>query len=155
MVLLCSSIKKKIDTIVKNEASNYKNNYFDENFFMYLENNDLCKRLIQKEESIYIIPSAKINHFGAKAVDKKYNKEIELSRNWHWIWSKFYFNKKHYGFIFAFMNGLPSFLSAIIKFCIYFIFNNQKKKKIYYNRCSGFLNALSGRKSFYRPNINS
>ena len=129
--------------------------FFDENFFLYLENDDLCKRVNDSNEDIYVVPKSKIKHFGGKAVNQLYKFEIELSRNWHWIWSKFYFNKKHYGFIFAFMNGLPSFLSAIIKFCIYFIFNNQKKKKIYYNRCSGFLNALFGRKSFYRPNINS
>ena len=140
--------KKQLDKVILND-------YFDENFFMYLENDDLCKRINQINEDIYIILNSRIKHLGGKGVNEKYKDEIELSRNWHWIWSKFYFNKKHYGFIFAFMNGLPSFLSAMIKFCIYFIFNNQKKKKIYYNRCSGFLNALFGRKSFYRPNINS
>ena len=145
--------KKKIDTIVKNEASNYKNNYFDENFFMYLENNDLCKRLIQKEESIYIIPSAKINHFGAKAVDKKYNKEIELSRNWHWIWSKFYFKKKHFGFLKAFLDGFPNFILSLFKSIFYLIINNKIKKKIYFNRASGFYNSLIGKPSWYRPNL--
>ena len=72
--------------------------YFDENFFMYLENDDLCKRLNDKNENIYIVPKSKIKHLGASAVDKKYAHQIELSRNWHWVWSKFYFNKKHYGF---------------------------------------------------------
>ena len=70
--------------------------YFDESFFMYLENNDLCKRVKDKGGSIYVVPRSKINHLAAKAVDKKFEDEVEFSRNWHWIWSKFYFNKKHF-----------------------------------------------------------
>ena len=72
--------------------------YFDEKFFLYLENNDLCIRVKRAGGSIYIVPTSKINHGGSKAVDTKYKDEVELSRNWHWIWSKFYFNKKNFGF---------------------------------------------------------
>ncbi len=86
-------------------------------------------------------------------VDKNFSDTIELSRNWHWIWSKFYFNKKHFGFPYALMNGLPVFLSAITKVLFYF-FINKKKKQIYLQRCRGYLNALFGKKSFYRPKIN-
>ena len=129
-------------------------NYFDENFFMYLENDDLCKRLIDLGESIYVIPKSKIRHLGAKAVDIKYEAEIELSRNWHWIWSKFYYNKKHYGLFSAILNGLPSFISALIKFFFYSLTMNRKKRKIYLNRILGFICALLGKKSSYRPNLN-
>ncbi len=128
-------------------------NFFDENIFMYLENDDLCKRIIKNNESIYIVPKSKIKHLGASAVDKKYQHQIELSRNWHWIWSKFYFNKKHYGFMFAFLSGIPIFLSAIFKYLIYFFINN-KKKQIYFYRAMGFLNAMIGRRSYFRPKIN-
>jgi GT2 family glycosyltransferase len=145
--------KKKIDLIISNESSNHKNNYFDESFFMYLENNDLCKRKIEKGESIFIVPKAKINHFGAKAVDQKYNKEIELSRNWHWIWSKFYFKKKHFGFLKAFLEGFPNFILSILKYIFYLTINNKVKKNIYFNRASGFFNALIGKSSWYRPNL--
>ena len=73
-------------------------NFFDENFFLYLENDDLCKRIIDYKENIYVIPRSKIKHLGGKAVNPKYKNEIEFSRNWHWMWSKFYYNKKHYGY---------------------------------------------------------
>jgi GT2 family glycosyltransferase len=129
------------------------NNFFDENIFLYLENDDLCKR-INKFESIYIVPRSKVNHLGASAVNKKYSDQIELSRNWHWIWSKFYFNRKHYGFIKAFIDGLPSFLSAILKLLFYSLINH-KKKGIYLHRVLGFLNALFGNKSYYRPKIDN
>ena len=129
------------------------NNFFDENIFLYLENDDLCKR-INKFESIYIVPRSKVNHLGASAVNKKYSDQIELSRNWHWIWSKFYFNRKHYGFLKAFIDGLPSFLSAILKLLFYSLINH-KKKGIYLHRVLGFLNALFGNKSYYRPKIDN
>ena len=127
--------------------------YFDENFFMYLENNDLCKRSRDKGDLIYIVPKSKINHLAAKAVDKKYEDEVEFSRNWHWIWSKFYFNKKHYGFFKAFYEGFPRYCSSLIKFLFYLLINNKKKKKIYFNRASGFYNAFLGKASWYRPNL--
>ena len=127
--------------------------YFDEKFFMYLENDDFCKRLNNKNENIYIIPKSQIKHLGGQAVNNLYKTEVELSRNWHWTWSKFYYNKKHYGYIFALFNGLPNFISSFLKFLIYLIFNN-KKKNIYLNRSKGFLSALFGKSSSYRPKIN-
>jgi GT2 family glycosyltransferase len=137
-----------------NQIENFKNyNYFDENFFMYLENDDLCKRLIDHNENIYVVPKSKIKHLGAKAVDNEFEHEVELSRNWHWIWSKFYFNKKHFGFFIAFINGFPIFLKANFKFLFYLFLNKPKKKQIYLQRVLGFINALLGKKSFYRPKI--
>ena len=88
------------------------------------------------------------------AVDSKYKNEVELSRNWHWIWSKFYFNKKNFGITKAIIECLPTFISSIFRFLFYLLINNNFKKKIYLNRASGFYNALLGRSSWYRPKIN-
>ena len=129
--------------------------YFDESFFMYLENNDLCKRVKDKGGSIYVVPRSKINHLAAKAVDKKFEDEVEFSRNWHWIWSKFYFNKKHFSFFKAFYDGFPGYCTSILKFLFYTLINNIKKKRIYFNRASGFYNALLGKASWYRPNLDN
>ena len=71
--------------------SKFSNQFFDENIFMYLENDDLCLRMKKKNEKIYVYKKSIISHIGAKAVDEKYFEEVELSRNWHWNWSKFYF----------------------------------------------------------------
>ena len=132
----------------------FKEKYFDENFFMYLENNDLCKRVISQGGSIYVVPRSRINHLAAKTVDQKFEYEIELSRNWHWIWSKFYFNKKHFGFFKAFYEGFPKYCTSLLKFLFYLLINNKKKRKIYFNRASGFYNAYLGKSSWYRPNLN-
>ena len=145
MLLNLSRLKK---------LENFKDEFFDENIFLYLENDDLCKRIIEHGESIYVVPKSKIKHLGAKAVDEKYEYEIELSRNWHWVWSKFYFNKKHYGYLDAFFKVCPIFISATFKMFFYF-FINKRKKTIYLYRILGFLNAVVGKKSFYRPKINN
>ena len=144
--------KKKNEEILKiNSETN--NDYFDKNFFMYLENIDLCKRVIEGGGNIFVATKSKIKHLGGKAVDDKFNNEIEISRNWHWIWSKFYYNKKHYGFLKAFINGFPTYCSSITKYLFYLLTNNNFKKKIYFGRASGFFNALIGKKSWYRPNL--
>ena len=130
-----------------------ESNYFDENFFMYLENDDLCMRIKNENEKIFVIPKSKIHHLGGKAVNENFKDEIELSRNWHWIWSKFYFNKKHKSFLFALVSGLPSFLSALSKFLFYFFSSNKMKKNIYLNRMNGFIAAFLGKPAFYRPKI--
>jgi N-acetylglucosaminyl-diphospho-decaprenol L-rhamnosyltransferase len=139
--------KKRLDEIINKD-------YFDENFFMYLENDDLCKRIRNVNEDIFIVPTSKIKHLGGKAVDIKYKNGIELSRNWHWIWSKFYFNKKHFGYTKAFMLGFPKFLSSIIKYLFYSLTKNQIKKEIYKNRAGGFFNAAKNNSSWYRQNNN-
>tara|TARA_Y100000590_G_scaffold347485_1_gene398115 strand:- start:504 stop:1406 length:903 start_codon:yes stop_codon:yes gene_type:complete len=145
--------KKKIEKILNSSSKTNETIYFDENFFMYLENIDLCKRVIEGGGNIFVATKSKIKHLGGKAVDDKFNNEIEISRNWHWIWSKFYYNKKHYGFLKAFINGFPTYCSSITKYLFYLLTNNNFKKKIYFGRASGFFNALIGKKSWYRPNL--
>ena len=135
--------KKKLDKILDED-------YFDENFFMYLENDDLCKRIVDAKEYIYIAPNSKIKHLGGKAVNIKYKNEVEFARNWHWIWSKFYFNKKHYGYAIAFLEGFPKFFSNLIKYIFYSLIRNNIKQKIYLNRVSGFFNAAINKRSWYR-----
>jgi len=127
--------------------------FFDENFFLYLENEDLCKRLIEINEDIYVIPKSKIDHLGGKAVDPKYRNEIEYLRNWHWMWSKFYFNKKHYGYAIAVLKIFKNLISAKIKFFYYLITLNTFKRKIYQMRLLGLISSMIGKNSYYRPKI--
>ena len=127
--------------------------FFDENFFLYLENEDLCLRLEKNDENIYIVPKSRIHHLGGKAVDPKYKNEIEYLRNWHWMWSKFYFNKKHYGYLIALFKVFKNLISAKIKFIYYLITFNTFKRKIYQMRLLGLMSSMIGKNSFYRPNI--
>tara|TARA_B100001250_G_scaffold269400_1_gene232438 strand:+ start:141 stop:1001 length:861 start_codon:yes stop_codon:yes gene_type:complete len=131
----------------------FNDNFFDEKIFMYLENDDLCLRTKKDNKKIYIYSNSLISHLGAKAVDKKYLNELEFSRNWHWNWSKFYFRKKHYGFVKAFVPGFFIFLKSILKSLYFLIINNKFKSKIYYCRASGFMNAALNKSSWFRPRL--
>ena len=66
------------------------------------------------------------------------------------MWSKFYFNKKHYGSINAFRKIIFNLLSANLKYVIYLLIFNKHKTKIYKMRILGLINSILGKKSSYR-----
>ena len=137
--------------MVINKKKIKKIGLFDENIFLYLEEIDLCKRLLSNNQKIYANNYAKITHLGAKSSNLGF--EYEKCRSWHWMWSKFYYNKKYKGFIFSFIKTFPTFIFSILKYFFYKLSGNQKKKEIYKMRLSGLLNSYLLRKSFYRPQI--
>jgi len=124
-------------------------NYFDENFFLHLEEIDLCKRLKEDNKKICLMPSIKVEHYGGKSHNPIYAEEMEIQRNWHYLWSLFYFSKKHYGIFYAYRKTLKKFISALIKLIFYYFFN-KKKYLIYKHRFLGLLNSYLGRKSSFR-----
>ena len=107
----------------------------------------------KKDGEHFIIKNSKIQHLGAQAVDDKYSKEVELLRNWHWMWSKCYFNKKHRSFFIFTSLAIITLLKSSLKY-IFFLISFSKKKSIYKMRLSGTFNALLGRRSWFRPEIN-
>ena len=123
---------------------------FDENFFLYYEDIDFLKRFLKKKYIAYKIPVYYSNYAGSH--DKEFNFPVEVNRNWHYMWSKFYFEKKHNGYIYSFLKTLPYFIRSIIKVMIHY--KNNEKKKIYYARASGLFNSFLLKKSWYRPSIN-
>ena len=134
--------------------SKFKNvGFFDENFFFYLEEIDLCRRLSNKGEKIYLVPSIKIDQRGGVSHDQSINTEMELSRNWHWMWSTFNYHKKYKGFFISFLIVLPKLSSAFIKVFIFSLLFKKEKKEIYYYRVSGLINAILGKSSWYRPKV--
>tara|TARA_A100001015_G_scaffold260387_1_gene305049 strand:+ start:767 stop:1618 length:852 start_codon:yes stop_codon:yes gene_type:complete len=129
--------------------------FFDENFFIYLEEIDLCKRLLNRNKKILLDKKIVINHLGGSSHNEAINFEMELSRNWHWMWSIFYFNKKHYGYLYALISVSKKFFSSLIKIIFYSLIFNQPKKKIYLQRFLGLFNSIIGNRSWYRPKINN
>ena len=131
--------------------SKFNKKYFDENFFLFFEEIDLCKRVRKNEGKIYLSNKIIIDHEGASSVNKKDISELEKNRNWHWMWSTFYFQKKYKGFLLALVIIFPKLLSAIIKTAFYILIFNKKKKDIYFCRLSGIFNSIIGKKAWYRP----
>mgnify|MGYP001298064325 FL=1 len=132
----------------------FKNrNLFDENFFLYFEEFDLCRQVIIKKGKIYASKKLYVNHLGHKgsaATDPQYSIETEMFRNWHWMWSSFYFYKKNYNFFYAIKSMYGKFFRSLFKIIFFRIFYNEKKFTMYYARFSGILNCFLGKKSWYR-----
>ena len=127
--------------------------FFDENFFFFLEEIDLCMRLSKQNKEIYYAPSIPVYHEGGHSHDSSFNYEMELSRNWHWMWSTFYYNKKYRGFIFSLLLVSPKLISSILKFLLFLLLRNKEKKEIYFQRYSGLANSIVGKTSWYRPKV--
>ena len=127
--------------------------FFDENIFMYFDDIDLCKRIKNSGKKIYVSKKAKIEHLGAKAVNDEFSNEVEFSRNWHLMWSTFYYNKKHHGYFFALKKTYKKLITSMIKFLFFTLTFNFIKTKIYLMRFSGLYNSIIGKKSWYRAKI--
>ena len=122
---------------------------FDENFFLFLEEIDLCKRIKNSGGKIFVAMNSKVQHSGKQA--SEYSLNIELCRNWHWMWSLFYYNYKHFGIITAYRIAIIKFFSSIFKLFFSFMFFNKKKILIHYYRLNGLFNAFLKRPSWFRP----
>ena len=133
--------------------SKFSNKFFDENYFLYFEEIDLCKYVKKNKGKIYLDKNILIKHEGASSVKKLNKTELEKNRNWHWMWSTFYFHKKHKGFLLALIIILPKLLSSFFKIFIYMLILNKEKHSIYVCRLSGIFNSIIGKKSWYRPSI--
>ena len=123
---------------------------FDENFFLFLEEIDLCKRIKNKGGKIFIVQESKVKHLAKQASGNNLN--IELCRNWHWMWSLFYYNHKHFGVWTAYRVTIVKFISSVIKLLFALILFNKKFFLIHYFRLSGLLNAFLKKTAWLRPN---
>lgn len=70
-----------------------KLNGFDESFFMYLEDVDICVRARQLGMRVVYCPHSTIKHIGGASSDNKYK-----IRHQAWFDSRKYYYKKHLGF---------------------------------------------------------
>ncbi len=122
---------------------------FDENFFLFLEEIDLCRRIKNDGGKIYVIHKSKVQHLAKQASGDSLN--IELCRNWHWMWSLFYYNYKYYGFFIAYKVTIPKLFSSLAKLFIAIILFNRKKFLIHIFRLRGLFNAFLKKPSWLRP----
>ena len=116
---------------------------FDKNFFLYLEEIDLCKRLKENFEKIYIIKNAKIKHLGAKSSNIGF--EFDKCRNWHWMWSNVYYDIKNHSYVFAFKKSILKVVKYHLKALFFLILFQKEKCLISFMRGSGLLNSLIGK----------
>ena len=126
------------------------NEIFDKKIFLFLEEIDLCKRIKESGGKIYIACKGKIYHNAKESSGNEF--EIELCRNWHWMWSLYYYNFKHFGIFSAYKITLYKFISSLLKILLSIILMKKKKYLIYKYRLLGLINAYKKKDSWLRPN---
>ena len=62
---------------------------------------DLSKRLIDKNIKLFACEELTFEHYGGQSHEKKFDFQAQLSRSWHYNWSKIYYFKKHYNYFYA------------------------------------------------------
>lgn len=125
----------------------------DDNFFLYFESTDLCHRLKLNKKKMYIVEDLKFTHIGLASSEEKYSFEILVNRNWHYCWSKFYFFKKNYNYLYALRKLFPNLLRSLFNYFKSKIILDSRNAKLNKANISGIINAILLRKSYYRPNI--
>jgi len=125
------------------------NKIFDEKFFLFLEETDLCKRIKDTGGKVYIASRAKIYHDAKQSSGFEF--EIELCRNWHWMWSLYYYNFKHFGLFAAYKITAYRFISSFTKMLLSMLLMQKKKYLIHKYRLLVLINAYKGKSSWLRP----
>jgi GT2 family glycosyltransferase len=134
---------------------------FDENIFLYYEDNDYFKKCNRLDQKLYLITNSYYNH----SKPQKYNKSLNVKSSsfsnikeknssylvggWHGQWSKFYYLKKYNGFINALIRCVPSLILNLLQLTIYSLINPAKAKYKYF-KIEGFICSLIGLPSFKR-----
>ncbi len=129
---------------------------FDENFFLYFEEFDLCKSLKRKGGEVYSSKKLKIHHLGFKSSfeeNSNYRKSVNRLREWHWMWSSFYFYKKNFSYLYALRKISGKLLKSALKIILYSLLLNQEEKEKYKYRFLGILNSILNRPSSFRDNV--
>ena len=158
-----SNIKNKIGKIdavngsalfINTEAFDSVNG-FDKNIFLFFEENDFCKRIINNKYNIYQINNASVRHkkginSGVVKIKKENLSKLEQLYNWHFQWSKYYYHQKHYGKIIAIFYFIPIIIRAIFRILINIVMGNKSKTKKYIARFSGLASSIAGKPSTKR-----
>lgn len=134
---------------------------FDENFFLYYEDDDFFEKCNSLNLKLYHITNAFITHKKTKTIRETLNVHSTTFQNyeernstlavggWHGQWSKFYFFKKHKGYLTALLKCLPNIILNLVQMLPYLFFKPSKAKYKYF-KIEGFICSLLGMSSFKR-----
>lgn len=84
-------------------------NGYDENFFMYFEDVDLCKKVARTGKKIIILPSIKILHLGGQSILNTKKQKLIYYK------SQDYYFKKHFGIFQVFLLKILRYFSMFLK----------------------------------------
>ena len=97
---------------------------FDENIFMFFEEDDFFHQCFKHKKKIYLIENLTAEHFDGSINDKSLN--YECFKKWHWEWSKYYFLNKHYSKMLILFVALKSIVKLTLKILLFYFLNKDK-----------------------------
>tara|TARA_E500000178_G_scaffold294875_1_gene300407 strand:- start:1607 stop:2497 length:891 start_codon:yes stop_codon:yes gene_type:complete len=109
---------------------------FDENIFMFFEEDDFFHQCFKNNQRIYLINNLLAEHTDGSMNNKTLN--YECFKKWHWEWSKYYFLNKHYNKILIFIVAFKSIFKFFVKASFFYYFNKNRYYQ-YKSRIAGLL----------------
>lgn len=119
--------------------------FYDEDVFLYYEDDDFCLRLRQAGHLLIVDPAAVVVHLGGGSV--RPSKGYAWEKFWHLGWSRIHFEAKHHGRAAAFRTGVILAARYFTKALAASLVFNRKKAGRDWARCAGTLAALRGVKA--------
>lgn len=131
-----------------------KLNGFDKNIFLYYEDNDYFTKCRIKRHKLYVISNSFHYHKekssgSATFVNDSEKRYAHYLAGWHGRWSKFYYNKKYFGYSTALIKCIPNLITDILQMVINLVINPQKSKYIYF-KIEGLIVSIIGFRSYKR-----
>jgi len=128
-------------SLVVNLKKFEKGKIFDDNYFFFFEEIDLCRSIKMKGEKIFLFNQIIIEHKGGQSLDDNLDTKYHNFRHWNYFWGRFYYFKKNYGYFYAFTNHIGKLIRfGINSLRYYFISKAQFDKNKY--RFLGLLNSM-------------
>ena len=125
--------------LINKENTYEKGIKFDENIFMFFEEDDFFHQCFKLQKKIFLVENLRADHSDGSIADKSIN--YECFKKWHWERSKYYFLNKHYNKILIFFLALKSSNKFSFKILALYFFN---KENFFLNK-----SRLAGLLSFY------
>jgi len=83
--------------------------FFDEGFFLYCEDNELCKRALRKKYQVAVVKNSKFYHLSCKSTTLTIGETNRIY--WHKFgWSKLYYTQRIYGRLVASLKAIRMIL---------------------------------------------
>lgn len=120
-----------------------KINFFDEKFFLYFEELDLFLRCKKNKFKVYIATQLKITHNRSTSINlkRKSINKLKCLRQWHYMWSMFYFYRKHNSYLYGFNKTIVFLIKDLIMVLICIIRFDFLGLNLRISRISGLLNS--------------
>jgi GT2 family glycosyltransferase len=116
--------------------------YFDENLFLFYEEKDLCKRVVDAGDLILRLSDNMFKH--DKGTSSGVGKNVYYLKQWHVAWSSAYYLKKH-----QLDTGRHRLGVMMLRYTLKYLLSLSGMKRLKYKaRISGLFAYLLGKKAF-------